>query len=120
MHICVYIQISCFGESHPSVAASMLNLASLLSTQGKNDEAQELYQRSLDISNSDPERAIGKLQNDEKGVNGQDDQLISKEINVKDILDMKIIAPSSADAGNDENLLEEDSFFQAVRTNNPI
>jgi tetratricopeptide (TPR) repeat protein len=39
-----------FGEEHPDVAASLNNLAELLRTQGKYDEAEPLYQQSLAIS----------------------------------------------------------------------
>jgi Tfp pilus assembly protein PilF len=37
------------GEEHPDVAASLNSLAVLLDTQGKYDEAEPLYQRSLAI-----------------------------------------------------------------------
>jgi tetratricopeptide (TPR) repeat protein len=37
------------GEEHPDVATSLNNLAVLLKTQGKYDEAEPLYQQSLAI-----------------------------------------------------------------------
>jgi tetratricopeptide (TPR) repeat protein len=37
------------GEEHPSVAASLNNLAGLLESQGKYDEAEPLYRQSLAI-----------------------------------------------------------------------
>ena len=89
----------------------MLNLASLLSNQGKSKEAQELYQRSIEISNS--EMADGKAGNERENTNGQN---IAKDVNIKDILDMKIISPSTIEGDSDDNLLAEDSFFQAIRS----
>jgi tetratricopeptide (TPR) repeat protein len=38
------------GEEHPDVAASLNNLAGLLKTQGKYDQAKPLYQQSLAIN----------------------------------------------------------------------
>jgi tetratricopeptide (TPR) repeat protein len=37
------------GEEHPAVAASLNNLAALLTAQGKYDEAEPLYRQSLAI-----------------------------------------------------------------------
>jgi tetratricopeptide (TPR) repeat protein len=37
------------GKDHPSVAATLNNLAGLYRAQGRYDEAESLYQRSLAI-----------------------------------------------------------------------
>ena len=45
------------GKDHPDLAKCYSNLASLLQTQGKYNEAESLYRRAIAI---DDERAFGK------------------------------------------------------------
>jgi Flp pilus assembly protein TadD len=45
-----------FGKEHPSTLTSMNNLAFLLDSQGKYDEAETIYQQTLLLS----EKVLGK------------------------------------------------------------
>src|SRR5271170_6507513 len=53
-HFRVTDQVS--GKGHPSTLTSMNDLAGVLSDQGKHDQAEEVYRRTLELS----ETVLGK------------------------------------------------------------